>query len=116
GYARHEPHNFEGLSNRDQFARDATNIYYPKGLQQQEHPDSVGRSVAMRTNTHRMVYRPTGQNELYDMAADPQELNNVHGQPAYADIQRQLERRLLEWYVQTSDVTPFDMDPRGLPS
>ncbi|MCB9151923.1 MAG: sulfatase-like hydrolase/transferase [Caldilineaceae bacterium] len=116
GYARHEPHNFEGLSNRDQFARDAANIYYPKGLQQQEHPDSVGRSVAMRTTTHRMVYRPTGQGELYDMAADPQELNNVHGQPAYADIQRQLERRLLEWYVQTSDVTPFDMDPRGLPS
>lgn len=113
GYARHEEECFEGRSNRDQFARDESHIYYPKGKQQQDFPDSVGRTVAMRTNTHRFVYRPTGLSELYDLTSDPQELDNRYGDAACADVQRTLEGQMLEWIVQTSDVTPFDMDPRG---
>ena len=68
GYDPHEPHCFEGRTSRDEFARDRTNIYYPKGLQQQEAPSSVGRVVAMRTKDYRLVYRPGGQSELYDGA------------------------------------------------
>jgi choline-sulfatase len=117
GYARHEPNCFEGRANRDQFARDETHIYYPKGQQQQEQPDSVGRVVAMRTARYRFVYRPTGQCEFYDLATDPQELYNLYGDAthasAYVDIQRALEQQLLAWTVQTSDVTPFTMDERG---
>jgi arylsulfatase A-like enzyme len=115
GYARHEPHNFEGKPDRDNFARTASHIYYPKGQQQQDFPDSVGRVVSMRTVTHRLVYRPTGQNELYDMQRDPMELTNCYGEPAVADAQRTLETRLLDWLVQTSDVTPFALDNRGFP-
>ncbi|MCB9162028.1 MAG: sulfatase-like hydrolase/transferase [Caldilineaceae bacterium] len=115
GYARHEPHCFEGMANRDQFARDASHIYYPKGRLQQDHPDSVGRTVAVRTMTHKLVRRPTGVNELYAYADDRQELDNRYGDPALADVQRALESRLLDWSIQTSDVTPFDQDPRGLP-
>lgn len=115
GYARHEPHCFEGRADRDQFARSKSHIYYPKGLQQQEQPDSVGRVVAMRTATHRFVYRPTGMCELYDLEADPQELDNRYGDPACAEVQRSLEARMMRWLVQTSDVTPVEMDPRGLP-
>lgn len=114
GYGRHEPHAFEGIPSRDVFIRDERHIYYPKGRLQQTHPDSVGRAVAIRTATHRLVYRPTGLCELYDLQADPQELHNRYGEEAYTQVQRQLESRLLEWYVQTSDVTPFDQDPRGL--
>lgn len=113
GYARHEPHCFEGRPDRDQFARNAQNIYYPKGQQQQDYPDSVGRVVAMRTNSHRFVYRPTGQCELYDLATDPQELYNLYDDPNHAETQRLLEQRLLAWQVQHSDVTPFATDPRG---
>lgn len=113
GYARHEPHCFEGRPDRDVFARNAQNIYYPKGQQQQDHPDSVGRVVAMRTTTHRFVYRPTGQCELYDLATDPQELYNLYDDPDHAEVQRALEQQLLIWLVQTSDVTPFVTDPRG---
>jgi arylsulfatase A-like enzyme len=114
GYARHEPHNFEGRADRDQFARTAEHIYYPKGKQQQDHPDSVGRNIAMRTATHRLVYRPTGLCELYDLERDPQELDNRYSDPALEETRRTLEGQLLAWLVQTSDVTPFDMDPRGL--
>jgi choline-sulfatase len=115
GYARHEPHCFEGLPTRDQFARSASNIYYPKGLQQQEHPDSVGRVVAMRTATHRLIYRPTGLCELYDLQADPQELRNRYADPAYTAVRRDLEAQMLAWSVQTADVTLYATDPRGLP-
>jgi hypothetical protein len=48
------------------------------------------------------------------MHADPQELTNRYGDPAYAAVQQQLEARLLHWLAETSDVTPFATDPRGL--
>jgi hypothetical protein len=50
---------------------------------------------------------PGGTSELYDLPADPSELANLYGQPAHADVQRSLETRLLDWYVQTADVTPW---------
>ncbi len=71
GYARHEPHCFEGDPGRDQFARNKYHIYYPKGQVQQQYPDSVGRTVAIRTLDYKLVYRPTGVNELYEMTSDP---------------------------------------------
>lgn len=113
GYARHEPHCFEGIPARDAFARNPANIYYPKGLQQQEEPDSVGRVVAMRTATHRLIYRPTGMCELYELQTDPQELTNLYAEPAQQAMRHQLEHRLFNWLIQTSDVTPFVGDARG---
>lgn len=113
GYARPEAHCFEGRPVRDLFARDERNIYYPKGQQQQEHPDSVGRMIAMRTATHRLVYRPTGQCEFYDLASDPQELYNLYDNVAASAPQQALTAQLLAWLVQSSDVTPFATDPRG---
>jgi choline-sulfatase len=114
GYDTHEPHCFEGKA-ADGVASNPKGIYYPKGKQQQEHPGSVCRSTMIRTRTHKLVQRPDGQDELYDLAADPAELNNLHGDPAHDSIQRQMEKRLLDWYVHTADVVPFDPDPRGLP-
>lgn len=115
GYARHEPHCFEGKAQRDQFARDERHIYYPKGKLQQDVPESVERTVAIRTATHKLVYRPSGQGELYDFQTDPQELTNHYHDSAYASLRQKLESELLTWLVQTGDVTPFDIDPRGLP-
>ncbi|NOZ26888.1 MAG: sulfatase-like hydrolase/transferase [Chloroflexi bacterium] len=116
GYARHEPHCFEGWPHRDVFARDERHIYYPKGKVQQDHPDSVGRTVMMRTRTHKLVYRPTGVCELYDLREDPLELHNRYEESEYANIRAEMESQMLAWLVQTSDVTPFDEDPRGLPT
>ena len=115
GYALHEPHCFEGRPHRDQFARDETHIYYPKGKVQQDYPESVSRTVMIRTATHKLIHRPTGVSELYDLEDDPLELINAFDDPDYADIAENLKSQLLAWYIQTSDVTPFDTDPRGLP-
>ena len=44
------------------------------------------------------------------MTTDPQELNNRYNDLSLADVQRQLERRILDWMIDTSDVTPFVED------
>ncbi|WP_309714388.1 sulfatase-like hydrolase/transferase [Armatimonas sp.] len=112
GYAFHEPLCFEGRQNEAIF-RDTTHIYYPKGRLQQDYPESVCRAAMVRTQTHKLIRRPDGTSELYDLVADPQELRNLYGQQL--DIQAALERRLLDWYLQTADVTPHTEWPRGFP-
>jgi arylsulfatase A-like enzyme len=111
GYAVHELHCFEG---RDA-GRSSLDIYYPKGKLQQDVPGSVCRTAMVRTQTHKLIHRPEGMSELYDLLADPRELRNLHGEAVYSAARQDLERRLLDWYVQTADVTPFDEDPRRLP-
>lgn len=115
GYALHEPRIFEGDPRRDAHLAKPSNVYYPKMLLQREHPERIGRSVMVRTQTHKLIHRPAGQSELYDLKNDPQELHNRHGQAQFSAIQRALEAQLLDWMVQTSDVTPHHEDPRGFP-
>ncbi len=95
---------------------DPAGIYYPKHLLMHDEPRCNCRSVMIRTTTHKLIRRPSsGEHELYDLARDPQELENLHGRPEMADVQRRLETRLLDWSIETADVTPFDKDPRGMP-
>lgn len=114
GYDIHEPHTFEGRPQSGDLFRDATHIYYAKGLQQQEHPESVCRTVMLRTLDHKLVRRTAGVNELYDLVEDPLELHNRYDDPALADVRQALEERMLTWYIHTSDVVGFE-HPRGLP-
>ena len=54
----------------------------------------------MRTDRYTyVVWTETGERELYDRQADPHELHNLAGDPAYADI----ENRLAEKAVKLSD-------------
>jgi len=115
GYDPHEPHCFEGRDLGPQAGRGPENIYYQKGRLQQTHPESVCRSVMVRTATHKLIYRTADTSELYDLRADPQELRNLYGTGEAVEVQRGLEGRLLEFFARTSDVTPWDEDPRGLP-
>jgi len=115
GYDLHEPHAFEGRWSDYDIPRDESHIYWPKGLLQQEHPESVCRSVMLRTSKHKLIRRTAGVCELYDLERDPQELHNVYGDPAYAAVQADLECRLLDWYVHTADIVPWGEDPRGVP-
>ena len=45
--------------------------------------------------------------ELYDLAADPQELSNVAGDPAYASVLTDLQTRLQAWRDETGDFPPW---------
>jgi arylsulfatase A-like enzyme len=58
----------------------------------------------VRTQTHKLSYyfkesRSWGQ--LYDMAKDPDELENLYGRPEIVHIQRELETELLNWFIKT---------------
>ncbi|MDL2232698.1 sulfatase-like hydrolase/transferase [Ruminococcaceae bacterium OttesenSCG-928-L11] len=115
GYNPNEPHCNEGIHKRQTaFMNSPQFVYYPKGLQQKEHPESVGRATMLRTLDYKLVKRSFKDNELYDLKADPLELNNVYGDDAYAGIQAELEQRMLQWYVDTSDCVRTEEDPRGV--
>lgn len=58
----------------------------------------------VRTKTHKLSYcwkgtRSWGQ--LYDLVEDPGETRNRYDDPAYAWVQHALERRLLNWFIET---------------
>jgi choline-sulfatase len=115
GYDTHETHCFEGRWTEYDLPRDPNHIYWPKGLQQQEHPQSVCRSVMIRTARHKLIRRTSGFGELYDLNADPLELNNLYADESYGGVRRQLEADLLSWYIHTSDAVPIQEDSRGFP-
>ncbi len=110
GYDPHESHCYEGTP--ADIGADPQHIYYPKGLQQQEHPESSVRCAMIRTREAKLIHRPKETSELYDLRADPEELNNVYGQADYRAIQAQLQQRMLDWYLHTSDVTPLRRQSR----
>ncbi len=111
GYNKNEPHCNEGIHN---FARDPQHIYYEKSRQQLLSPESVGRATMIRNLTHKLVKRTYGDNELYDLIQDPKELNNVYNLSEYQQVKQELEGKMLDWYIATSDVVPYEEDPRGI--
>jgi choline-sulfatase len=112
GYNRNEPHCNPGTNANTRNLRHPEAPYYPKMMQQREEPETVGRGTMIRTLAHKLVLRSYGDHELYDLEKDPRELCNVYGRNEYAGVQAELERRMLEWYIATSDSVPTDEDPR----
>jgi arylsulfatase A-like enzyme len=91
-------------------------IYYPKIHLEASLPETITRTAMIRTRELKLVYRPSGTSELYDLAADPRELCNVHGRREYSGRQQELMVRLLENFVRTSDVIPPSLvDQRSMP-
>jgi choline-sulfatase len=95
--------------------RKTEDFYHPYALLGRDHPDTECNATMIRTLTHKLVYRPLGDGELYDMRDDPRELRNLYHDPQYTDIQQALEKRMLDWLIQTSDVVPYRTHPRGAP-
>ncbi len=112
GYNTYEPQCFEPFQDFNTPA----NIYYPKVKLQNERPQTSTRSTMIRTLDWKLILRPDGENELYDLTRDPRELNNLIGQSSFESRRRELESQILKWYVRTSDVAPWKHDPRALPS
>jgi N-acetylglucosamine-6-sulfatase len=61
-------------------------------------PDEEGQAgityTAIRTTRYKYVANGTGEIELYDLQADPYELNNLHANPDYAAAEAALASRL----------------------
>ena len=86
------------------------NLYWPRlRLQMLEGPAHT-KAAMCRTAEHKYVRRYYEQDELYDLQADPGETRNLVDDPAYREILAALKERMLDWYVETSDVVPRQTD------
>lgn len=76
----------------------------------------------VRTDRYKLIVNPESVNELYDLGADPDELQNRYHHPEFADIRRDLMGRLYRklrdrgdnfyhWMTSMYDVGVVDYDP-----
>lgn len=100
----------------DHVAADPKGDYYPRALEEMsDDGNGSPRWIMARNLTHKLVYRTGGDSELYDYTVDPLEANNVFNEDAYRSLKNEMVSGLLDWLVETSDVTPVHQDPRGTP-
>lgn len=118
GYSSLEPRDLEGDPSQGDYPKPES-IYYYKVKLEQERPESVMRSAMVRTMTHKLVVRTDPNpvyddhcSELYDLELDPQELHNVYSNESYTGVKAELTDRLFKWFMQTSDVTRWQVDSR----
>jgi hypothetical protein len=69
-----------------------------------------------KTLTHKLVYRPREVSEFYDLTKDPKELVNLFGDASVAEVQKKMTDDLLQWYIDTTDVSPIAVDNVGYPT
>ncbi len=77
-----------------------------------EHPSEhdVRRHYGITTDSYKLIhfYYDLDTWELYDLQKDPSELNNIYGDPAYADIQNELHKQLEELRAKYEDNDSLD--------
>ena len=73
---------------------------------------SVKRHYGIRTKDFKLIhfYNNIDTWELYDLKKDPRELNNVYGQPEYAQKQAELLKLLKETQQQYKDTDPDEKE------
>ena len=79
---------------------------------QHEDPVYCGRAMSVRTPDWTYIHRLYEAPELYSRRDDPTETRNLAGDAAYADIERGLKDQVMTWLFETSDVIPWEADPR----
>lgn len=70
-------------------------------------PDSMARCSMVRTEAHKLVMRETGEHELYDLGADPWELDNRIADAALRDVRERLMERLVRWHLSVANDRPY---------
>lgn len=87
-------------------------LYTPRiRLQLGDGPEH-SKAVMVRTERYKYVYRALEKHELYDLLYDPDELTNLIDEEKYEKVADKLRMRMLEFFVETGDVVPFEGDVR----
>ncbi|ELZ20521.1 sulfatase [Haloterrigena salina JCM 13891] len=78
---------------------------WPDSTFAQYHGDEFGLYTQrmVRTERNKYVYNGPDIDELYDLEADPAELQNLIDHPNYADIREEMRDRLVDWMRKTDD-------------
>jgi arylsulfatase A-like enzyme len=89
------------------------NLYWPRvRLQISEDRFYHSKAAMCRTHTHKYVKRLYESDELYDLEKDPQELDNIIDHPSSRQVVSKLKERMSDWYMETCDVVPMNIDRR----
>jgi len=67
---------------------------------------SRGATKAVRSQRWKYCMTPGDVDELYDLDADPDELINLAGEAALADVVREHREYILHWLIETEDTLP----------
>ena len=75
----------------------------------------VKRHYGIRTDRYKLIhfYYDVDEWEMYDLVTDPSEMKSVYGDPAYADIQAMLHKRLdelREHYGDSDELRQYYLD------
>ncbi len=68
-----------------------------------EIPGDIAAGGVFRADPSRYQGSTHPSVELYDLHADPDEQHNLAGEPAYAELERELDARLWAWMEETND-------------
>ena len=106
------PEDIQGKSFRDLVSgksddwRDA--IYYTYYEYPGEH--NVQRHHGIRTDRYKLIhfYYDSDTWELYDMAEDPSEMNNLYNKPEYAEVQKEMHQKLIDIRIKYGDSDSLD--------
>jgi arylsulfatase A-like enzyme len=90
------------------------NPYYPRHLAQ-SNTVAHGKATMIRTKRYKYIARLYGKDEFYDLEKDPKELHNVIDINEYREEILNHKEMLMRWYLNTSDIVPFDYDMRFSP-
>lgn len=109
GRLQGETHCMELESNKK---ADSRGLYWPRlSWQVKEGPEHT-KAVMCRTKRYKYVRRYYEQDELYDLQEDPREQMNRIDDPALKSVLLELKERLLDFYLETADVVPWQPDRR----
>lgn len=109
GRLQQELHCRESASNP---TLDPDHAYWPRMVQQHSQGPEHTKAAMCRTRDFKYVHRLYESDELYDLRSDPAEMHNLVADSSCAGLLRDLRMRLLQWYQQTIDVVPRQMDQR----
>jgi len=105
----------EGFVNTDVDKMPPDSFYFRQSRAAIPHHVTGSHAVMCRTAQNKYVRRYyTGHHELFDLEADPDEMRNLSGHPDYADVERRMEARLLDFFMHTGDVLPHEPDSRQI--
>ncbi|SDT36466.1 sulfatase-like hydrolase/transferase [Microlunatus soli] len=65
-----------------------------------------GGARMLRRGRHKLIMDVNGVGELYDLAADPAELDNLYDHPSHRAVREQLTADLLRWTIRIADDLP----------
>jgi len=78
-----------------------------------EYHGEQGRGFATRalfTDRYKYIYHFSGPDELYDVAADPQETKSLAADPKFSEVKKELRAKLAAWMHETGDFLDLDKD------